>query len=257
MFAIGAVGASPDTIHALLHCRGDINAPTCRVCTTGAFEDAHQLCAYIKDATVFYELCLLRYSNQDFLRSTRGTSNDDDFDDIFVLCKNQQNASTPAAVFDAAVGVLLNATADYAATSPMRFGTGVHQDTPRIFSLVLCVPSPTPAECGRCLAYVVGNIGASCSCPRSCMVCRLSCGFVYQQSRFYSGSPLVHPPPVLAPSAAAPAAASSGHPKGDRSVACTNLSSHHTPLIQLVNMHVDQSIASIRLCIILYPALIN
>jgi hypothetical protein len=91
-----------------------------------------------------------------------------------------------AAVFDAAVGVLLNTTADYAATSPMRFGTGVHLDTPTIFSLVQCVPSLTLAKCGRCLAYVVGNIGASCSGARSCMVCRLSCGFVHQQSRFYS-----------------------------------------------------------------------
>jgi hypothetical protein len=162
-----------------------------------------------------------------------------------------------AAVFDAAVGVLLNTTADYAATSPMRFGSGVHLDTPTIFSLVQCVPSLTLAKCGRCLAYVVGNIGASCSGARSCMVCRLSCGFVHQQSRFYSGSLLVHPPPAVAPSTAVPTASSSGHQKGDQSVACINLSLHQTPLIQLVNMHVDQSIASVHLCIILYAALIN
>jgi hypothetical protein len=66
------------------------------VCATGAFEDAQQLCAYNKDATVFYELCVLYYSNQDFLLSTRGTSNDDDFDAIFVLPKSPQKASTPA-----------------------------------------------------------------------------------------------------------------------------------------------------------------
>jgi hypothetical protein len=63
LFAIAAVGASPDTIHALLHCRGDINAYACRTCATGAFEDAQQLCAYNKDVTVFYELCVLYYSN--------------------------------------------------------------------------------------------------------------------------------------------------------------------------------------------------
>jgi hypothetical protein len=59
------------------------------------------------------------------------------------LRKSPQNASTLADVFDAAVGVLLNATADYAATSPMRIGFGVHLDTPTIFSLVQCVPSLT------------------------------------------------------------------------------------------------------------------
>jgi hypothetical protein len=85
---IAAVGASPDTIHALLHCCGDINTFACRACTTGAFEDAQQLCAYNKDATIFYDLCVLRYSNQDFLLSTRGTYDDDDFDDIFVLRKS-------------------------------------------------------------------------------------------------------------------------------------------------------------------------
>jgi hypothetical protein len=179
LFAIAAVGASPDTIHTPLHCRGDINTSACRACATGAFEDAQQLCAYNKDATVFYELCVLRYSNQDFLLSTRGTSKDDDFDDIFVLRKSPRIASTPADVFDAAVGVLLNATAD-------------------------------------------------------------------------SGSPLVHLPPAVAP-----AAASSGHQKGDQSVACINSYLHNTPLIKLVNMHVDQSIPSVRLCIIPYAALIN
>jgi hypothetical protein len=64
-------------------------------------------------------LCVLHYSNQDFLLSTRSTSDDDDFDDILVLRKSPQNASTSAAVFDAAVGVLINTTADYAATSPI------------------------------------------------------------------------------------------------------------------------------------------
>jgi hypothetical protein len=133
------------------------------VCATGAFEDAQQLCAYNKDATVFYELCVLRYSNQDFLLSTRGTSNDDDFDTIFVLPKSPQKASTPAAVFDAAVGVLLNTTVDYAAKSPMRFGTGMHLDTPRIFSLVQCVPSLTPLSAGgawHTLLVILGQAAA-------------------------------------------------------------------------------------------------
>jgi hypothetical protein len=39
------------------------------------FQDAQQLCAYGKDAAVFYDSCYLRYSNPDFLASTPATAN--------------------------------------------------------------------------------------------------------------------------------------------------------------------------------------
>jgi len=149
LFATATLGVVPDAVYALALCRGDANASACASCVATAFSDAQQLCAYNKDATVFYDPCLLRYSNQNFLDSINGggnvlfvlmpsrnvttsgiqyvavTSVLDTGDPILILF-NTQNVTSPFRVFDAAVAVLVNATADYAAAdASRRFGTAV------------------------------------------------------------------------------------------------------------------------------------
>jgi hypothetical protein len=81
-----------------------------------------QLCAYDKDAAVYYDACYLRFSNQNFIAST--TNNGDP-----IILMNSQNVSSPVRAFDAAVAVLLNATGDYAAANSSRFGTGKRVST--------------------------------------------------------------------------------------------------------------------------------
>lgn len=60
-----------------------------------------------------------------------------DFGDFYrgARWRSRENASAPAAVFDAAVSILVNKTAEYAATSSTRFATGL-QHNPMIFALV-------------------------------------------------------------------------------------------------------------------------
>jgi hypothetical protein len=55
LFTTTAIGVIPDTIYALLHCRGDLSSSACQECATGAFEDAQHLCPYNRDSTVFYQ----------------------------------------------------------------------------------------------------------------------------------------------------------------------------------------------------------
>ena len=64
LFATATTGSVPDVVHGLAQCRGDVDASTF---LTGALEDARQLCIYGKDAAVYYNRCVLRYSNQDFI----------------------------------------------------------------------------------------------------------------------------------------------------------------------------------------------
>jgi hypothetical protein len=65
-------------------------------------------------------------------------------------------------MFDAAVSILVNKTAEYAATSSTRFATGL-QHNPMIFALVQCTPDLAPSNCRRCLAYVLTD-GAKMIC---------------------------------------------------------------------------------------------
>ncbi|CAL4986942.1 unnamed protein product [Urochloa decumbens] len=68
LFAMGSVGAAPDTVYGLALCRGDVNAAVCRACVVGAFRAAQQRCAHREDVTIFCPSCRLRFSGKDFLR---------------------------------------------------------------------------------------------------------------------------------------------------------------------------------------------
>jgi len=119
LFAKGSVGAVPDIAYALALCRGDAaNATACGACVATAFQDAQQLCAFAKDAAVYYDACYLRFSNRNFLGDTASNGGE-------LILMNEQNVSSPVGAFDAAVRGLLNAAGGYAANSSrLRHGGG-------------------------------------------------------------------------------------------------------------------------------------
>ncbi|KAL6656693.1 hypothetical protein ACP70R_004473 [Stipagrostis hirtigluma subsp. patula] len=206
LFATNKTGAVPDIVYALALCRGDTNASACASCVATAFQDAQQLCAYNMDATVFYDNCLLRFSNQDFLASPtsdgRGNA---------LILMNTQNVSSPFKVFDAAVDVLLKAVADYAATnSSKRFGTGVEgfqrfdRDNPRIYGLAQCTPDMAPADCRSCLGGIIQMGPKYFSGKQGGRILGLRCNYRYEQYPFFTSSPLLQLPE---PSVGAPAPA--------------------------------------------------
>ncbi|EEE54766.1 hypothetical protein OsJ_02148 [Oryza sativa Japonica Group] len=68
IFVRGSSGADPDKVYAVALCRGDVDdAPACSSCFDAAFRRAMQLCPRSKDATIYYDECLLRFSDTDIL----------------------------------------------------------------------------------------------------------------------------------------------------------------------------------------------
>uniref|UniRef100_A0ACD5V1V0 Uncharacterized protein n=1 Tax=Avena sativa TaxID=4498 RepID=A0ACD5V1V0_AVESA len=212
LFAKGFAGAAPDAVYALALCRGDTNASSCASCVAAAFQNAQQLCAFNRLATMFDDPCILRYSDQDFLANFTDNRG-------MLLAGNANNVSQALATeFDAASGRLVNATADHAAKDPSRrFGTGeVGFDAtyPKIYSLAQCTPDMTAADCQSCLRdiirftpkYFVGKPGGR--------VFGVRCNFRFETYSFFSGRPLLQLPGVLSPAPApAPAATGEGRAK--------------------------------------------
>ncbi|XP_066397842.1 cysteine-rich receptor-like protein kinase 6 [Miscanthus floridulus] len=209
LFTRDTVGAVPDIVYALALCRGDTNASACSDCVATAFQDAQQLCAYNQDATVFYDPCLLRYSNLNFLASATNS------DDKFLILMNTQNVTAPFKVFDAAVAVLLNATATYAAAnSSKRFGTGVERfqtfdsKNPTIYGLAQCTPDMSPADCRSCLSGIIQMAPNYFSGKQGGRILGLRCNYRYEQYSFFTSTPLLQlPEPTVAAPAPAPAPA--------------------------------------------------
>ncbi|CAN6168286.1 unnamed protein product [Urochloa humidicola] len=207
LFATAKLGSVPDIVYALALCRGDTNASACSDCVTAAFQDAQQLCAYNKDATVFYDPCLLRYSNQNFLASSNSGGGS------VLILMNTQNVTAPFKVFDAAVGALVNATADYAASnSTKRFGTGVEgfrtfdANNPTIYGLAQCTPDMSPAECRSCLSGIIQMGPKYFSGKQGGRILGLRCNYRYEQYSFFTSTPLLQlPEPAVGAPAPSPA----------------------------------------------------
>lgn len=189
LFAAGRVGTAPDVVYTLALCRGDTNSSTCATCLAVAFPDAQQLCAYSKEVAIYYDLCYLRFSSLDFLS---GTSTDE----MHLL--KVENVSAPTTAFDAAVGALLNSTADLAAADPSRrFATGVEAfdgSVPTIYALAQCTPDMTPAGCRSCLANITQMAPKYFSGSPSGRVIRVRCNYRYELQQFFSGTPLLQLP---------------------------------------------------------------
>nr|CAB3454534.1 unnamed protein product [Digitaria exilis] len=237
LFAKATLGAVPNIVYALALCRGDANASACGSCVATAFQDAQRLCAYSKDATVFYDLCLLRYSNLDFIDSVNGGGNEqfvlmparnvttsgqkyvavtsvlDNGDSALILTNTQNVTTTSFKVFDNAVAALLNATADYTAdNSSMRFGTAVEgfpldSKNPTIYSLAQCTPDMSPADCSTCLSGIIQDVAKYFSGKQGGRVVSVRCNYRYEQYPFFSSTPLLQLPEPTTVGAPAPAPA--------------------------------------------------
>ncbi|CAH8382642.1 unnamed protein product [Eruca vesicaria subsp. sativa] len=59
-------GTGPDTVFAMYLCRGDITKTTCSICVRTATSEIKESCTYQKEGFIFYEECMVRYSDTSF-----------------------------------------------------------------------------------------------------------------------------------------------------------------------------------------------
>ncbi|XP_058197658.1 putative cysteine-rich receptor-like protein kinase 23 [Rhododendron vialii] len=56
--------SAPDVVYGLFLCRGDLTVAACRECVTYASRDVVQQCPGAKRVIIWYDECMLRYSNE-------------------------------------------------------------------------------------------------------------------------------------------------------------------------------------------------
>ncbi|KAK5792044.1 hypothetical protein PVK06_033158 [Gossypium arboreum] len=85
-------GRSPDVVYGLFLCRGDLSTSVCQACVTFATTDISQLCPNQTTAVVWYDQCLLRYSNRNIFSVVA--------EEPAVRLRNTQNANGTEIPFD-------------------------------------------------------------------------------------------------------------------------------------------------------------
>ncbi|KAF3320606.1 cysteine-rich receptor-like protein kinase 10 isoform X2 [Carex littledalei] len=211
-FAKSSFGSIPNEIFGLVLCRGDVNSSFCSFCLSQATQQIQNLCPYYKEATIYYEVCLLRFSNQDFLSTT-------DNSELQYIKWNNRKVTGSQTLFDSYLNYLMNTTADYAAfNSSKKFGAAqlnLYNAFHETYGLVQCTPDMSSLDCAYCLKNLIGEMPKYFSGKIGGRILGVRCNMRYEQNLFYSGVSLLSltPPAENAPALAlapAPAPAHQG-----------------------------------------------
>ncbi|KAJ1291253.1 hypothetical protein BS78_02G303000 [Paspalum vaginatum] len=201
LYATAVVGAIPEQVWGMGLCRGDTNASSCLNCLTQAFQDLTNECSYNKDATIYYDQCILHYSDVHTLP-------DDDTGPSHGMytVSNNNNVTSDPGRFMSLLAALTNTTFEHAANdSTRRFATGeadFDKDFPKVYTLAQCVPEQTPAQCHKCLTGIVVESLAVFQSSIGGRVLGFNCSYRYETAPFFNGPATVR---LASPSSGAPA----------------------------------------------------
>lgn len=207
-------GQNNDKVTAISLCRGDKKPETCRSCITNSSKVLTQLCPNQKEAYIWYDDCMLRYSNRFIVGSMEFGPN---------FSMYNLNNVTDEKEFYEKLNVLLGNLTNLAALGDSRrkFATGnvtTENSQEKMYALVQCTPDLTQQQCSGCLNQAIKLIPTCCSKRQGGRVISPSCHFRYEMDPFYdlvattpppSPAPLsVLPPPPQATADAVPPRAS-------------------------------------------------
>ncbi|KAG8080260.1 hypothetical protein GUJ93_ZPchr0007g4623 [Zizania palustris] len=196
LFASAAIGAAPDRVFGLALCRGDMtDASACSGCLSDAFQRLRALCGRDKDATFYHDLCILRYSGEDFLSRPDDNSpviNAMDVNASIYIGWDGRNATTRS-FFLSLVGTLFGEMAMYGSynSSVRRFASAVmfvNPQLPTVYGMVQCTPDLSPPKCWHCFQglqeqnrrWYDGRMGGR--------ILGVRCNFRYESYQFYDGT---------------------------------------------------------------------
>ncbi|KAK3149758.1 hypothetical protein QOZ80_3AG0222310 [Eleusine coracana subsp. coracana] len=220
-FATGTIGAATsEQAWGLTLCRGDINDSSCASCLSLASDYAlgnNGKCRGVKDVSIYFDSCLLRYSSKDFLASP-----DEVAGEVQYSPSKEVNITVNPGRFVELVADLVGALSDWAANnSTARFATGVMNCSgetftttsfdlvSNIYGLVQCTPNQAPEACKTCLGRFRDAMPDVFNATAGGQVNAVWCNLRYEIFNFYGSTPpvvnLVAPPPSAPPPALSPA----------------------------------------------------
>nr|XP_018685477.1 PREDICTED: cysteine-rich receptor-like protein kinase 6 [Musa acuminata subsp. malaccensis] len=187
-FYNGTAGRSPDQISGIILCRGDVTTADCSSCLATAGQVLLQLCPNKRGATVWYDDCLVRYSNnQSFFSST-------DNSPMAYLVNEKDIAEVSR--FDKLVSELMSGIADQAAASngsSKKFATGTMSnftsEFPIVYGLVQCTPDLSRSRCRQCLQKLFDVIPNLFEGKQGARAVGVRCNMRYEVYSFYQSTP--------------------------------------------------------------------
>ncbi|KAF7840696.1 cysteine-rich receptor-like protein kinase 10 [Senna tora] len=205
--------ATADTAYGLFMCRGDVNRTDCHQCVVNATQRISAECRSSKEAVIWYDECMLRYSNRSFFSTVDTNPN--------VGLLNTGNVSDQTN-FMSLLFKTINETADEAAKGDLgekKYATKEANISgfQSLYCLAQCTADLSAEDCRRCLSGVIGDFNWCCTGKQGGRVLYPSCNARYELYPFYhteTPPTTPTPPAILPPANSAGSRAKSGISSG-------------------------------------------
>lgn len=168
-------------VYGVFLCRGDLSAEICRDCVVFAVNETLQRCPREKEAVIWYDECMIRYSNQSIVGQMR-------IRPAAFLWNTQNITENQVSSFNESLTALLINVAVKAASSSNKFATEKANFTvfQTIYSLVQCTQDLTNQDCESCLRQTINWLPRCCDRRIGGRVIASSCSFRYELYPFYN-----------------------------------------------------------------------
>ncbi|XP_017230913.1 cysteine-rich receptor-like protein kinase 44 isoform X2 [Daucus carota subsp. sativus] len=186
-FYNASVGEGLDQVNALVYCRCDVQPDICRSCVKDSMNNLRELCPSTKEADIWYDECILRYSNGSIFYNVETWPT--------VYIQFQDNA-TDAIQFNKDLNDLMDELKGRAAQEKFATGNVTGEDVfSTIYGLMQCSPDLSSTQCTICIDQLKGLFPSCCSGKIRGHIFNPSCDIRYETYRFYNETLVNAPPP--------------------------------------------------------------
>ncbi|XP_050380554.1 cysteine-rich repeat secretory protein 38-like [Argentina anserina] len=176
-FGVASRGTGPNKVNGLALCRGDVSSSKCKTCVVEASKELRARCPSKKGAVIWYDHCMVKYSNGNFVGEIDNTNK--------FYKWSIKTVSNPS-IFNKNVKKLLSGLSDKASSNQKFYKTGVLQldNSKKLYGLVQCTRDLSRLECKKCLDAAITELPKCCDAKRGGRVVGASCNFRYELSPF-------------------------------------------------------------------------
>ncbi|XP_068322772.1 cysteine-rich receptor-like protein kinase 10 [Pyrus communis] len=174
------VQTTNNAVYGLFLCRGDVvGTDVCETCVATATTEAPQRCPVEKQVVIWYDDCLLRYSDESFFSTVTESPR--------VYMWNTLNSTDPTR-FNQVMATSVNQAASEAVRDADKFGTNQANVSALIsvYSLAQCTQDLSATDCNRCLRSSITLLPNCCNGKIGGRVFFPSCNVRYEVYPFFT-----------------------------------------------------------------------
>jgi hypothetical protein len=194
-FVTGFSNASTGVVSGLFLCRGDVSATVCQDCVAYGAKEILQRCILLMGAIVWYDECMVRYTNYLPFFATLNEGPDKNWGSTLTTPERDKDR------FNELLGRTMDSLATRASNSltGKKFATVEEEfnssliGSQTLYSLVQCTPDLTVSDCNKCLRGARMQLPTCCDGKQGGWVLRPSCILRYGLDKFYNSTAVSEP----------------------------------------------------------------